>query len=352
MADFAHWRGNRAAGCYFPTTWDFVAAWRPGEKNRLKSPRAFRFPTSLGGSRLREGHAHTSSGTPRRAHPRARRGVGRAHSPPRALRGGVPRRAFRRTLPRRQGRPGHPQPHRAGDRLRDPRRVLRGRRGHRDDEHLHGDLDRASRLRARRRGGGDEPRRGTPRARRCGCLDGANTRQAALRRRLGRSAQRHALPLSQGRGRRLPRRDVRPCADCVRGADPRIARRRRRPPTDRDDLRHAQREGGDRRRARGCARAPTLALVHGDRRSGRNLSGQTSDAFWISVEHAEPFIVGVNCSLGATEMRPFLEGTWRASRRPTCRVIPTRGCRMPSVSTTSRPPIRAGICARSPKTVS
>jgi 5-methyltetrahydrofolate--homocysteine methyltransferase len=42
-------------------------------------------------------------------------------------------------------------------------------------------------------------------------------------------------------------------------------------------------------------------------KSGRNLSGQTSDAFWISVEHAEPFIVGVNCSLGATEMRPFLE---------------------------------------------
>ena len=43
-------------------------------------------------------------------------------------------------------------------------------------------------------------------------------------------------------------------------------------------------------------------------KSGRNLSGQTSDAFWISVEHAEPLIVGVNCSLGATEMRPFLEG--------------------------------------------
>src|SRR6187399_3467101 len=43
-------------------------------------------------------------------------------------------------------------------------------------------------------------------------------------------------------------------------------------------------------------------------RSGRNLSGQTSEAFWTSVEHAAPFIVGVNCSLGATEMRPFLEG--------------------------------------------
>ncbi len=42
-------------------------------------------------------------------------------------------------------------------------------------------------------------------------------------------------------------------------------------------------------------------------RSGRNLSGQTVEAFWLSVEHADPFIVGVNCSLGATEMRPFIE---------------------------------------------
>ena len=42
--------------------------------------------------------------------------------------------------------------------------------------------------------------------------------------------------------------------------------------------------------------------------SGRNLSGQTVEAFWVSVEHAEPLIVGVNCSLGATEMRPYVEG--------------------------------------------
>jgi 5-methyltetrahydrofolate--homocysteine methyltransferase len=41
--------------------------------------------------------------------------------------------------------------------------------------------------------------------------------------------------------------------------------------------------------------------------SGRNLSGQTAEAFWVSVEHARPLIAGVNCSLGATEMRPFLE---------------------------------------------
>jgi 5-methyltetrahydrofolate--homocysteine methyltransferase len=42
-------------------------------------------------------------------------------------------------------------------------------------------------------------------------------------------------------------------------------------------------------------------------KSGRNLSGQTVEAFWISVEHAKPLVVGVNCSLGAAEMRPFVE---------------------------------------------
>src|SRR5262249_12866246 len=40
--------------------------------------------------------------------------------------------------------------------------------------------------------------------------------------------------------------------------------------------------------------------------SGRTLSGQTIEAFWTAVEHAEPLIVGVNCSLGAHEMRPYV----------------------------------------------
>ncbi|PPK66353.1 methionine synthase [Actinokineospora auranticolor] len=40
--------------------------------------------------------------------------------------------------------------------------------------------------------------------------------------------------------------------------------------------------------------------------SGRTLSGQTVEAFWRSIEHAEPLIVGVNCALGATEMRPHV----------------------------------------------
>jgi 5-methyltetrahydrofolate--homocysteine methyltransferase len=41
-------------------------------------------------------------------------------------------------------------------------------------------------------------------------------------------------------------------------------------------------------------------------RSGRTLSGQTVEAFWTSIAHAEPLVVGVNCSLGAEEMRPYV----------------------------------------------
>ncbi len=41
--------------------------------------------------------------------------------------------------------------------------------------------------------------------------------------------------------------------------------------------------------------------------SGRTLSGQTVEAFWSSIEHADPMVVGVNCALGATEMRPHVE---------------------------------------------
>jgi 5-methyltetrahydrofolate--homocysteine methyltransferase len=40
--------------------------------------------------------------------------------------------------------------------------------------------------------------------------------------------------------------------------------------------------------------------------SGRTLSGQTVDAFWTSVAHAAPLSVGINCALGASQMRPFL----------------------------------------------
>uniref|UniRef100_A0A8C0QR79 Methionine synthase n=1 Tax=Chelonoidis abingdonii TaxID=106734 RepID=A0A8C0QR79_CHEAB len=42
-------------------------------------------------------------------------------------------------------------------------------------------------------------------------------------------------------------------------------------------------------------------------KSGRTLSGQTGEAFVISVSHSEPLCIGLNCALGAVEMRPFIE---------------------------------------------
>ena len=41
--------------------------------------------------------------------------------------------------------------------------------------------------------------------------------------------------------------------------------------------------------------------------SGRTLSGQTPEAFWTSIRHAEPLIVGLNCALGAAALRPHVE---------------------------------------------
>jgi 5-methyltetrahydrofolate--homocysteine methyltransferase len=54
-------------------------------------------------------------------------------------------------------------------------------------------------------------------------------------------------------------------------------------------------------------RRPLLASVTITDLSGRNLSGQTVEAFWISVAHAPLLAVGINCSLGPKEMRPYVE---------------------------------------------
>jgi len=40
--------------------------------------------------------------------------------------------------------------------------------------------------------------------------------------------------------------------------------------------------------------------------SGRTLSGQTTEAFWNSVRHAKPFMIGLNCALGAEDLRPYV----------------------------------------------
>lgn len=47
--------------------------------------------------------------------------------------------------------------------------------------------------------------------------------------------------------------------------------------------------------------------------SGRTLSGQTVEAFWISISHANPISVGLNCALGADQMKPFLSDLSRVA---------------------------------------
>ncbi|HXV36252.1 MAG TPA: homocysteine S-methyltransferase family protein, partial [Myxococcota bacterium] len=61
----------------------------------------------------------------------------------------------------------------------------------------------------------------------------------------------------------------------------------------------------DGRRERAISLPLMISVTIADR-SGRTLSGQTVEAFWTSIAHADPLCVGINCALGATEMRPFL----------------------------------------------
>jgi len=60
-------------------------------------------------------------------------------------------------------------------------------------------------------------------------------------------------------------------------------------------------------------RLPLMISVTITDRSGRTLAGQTIDAFWVSIAHARPFSVGINCALGARDMRPYLAELARAA---------------------------------------
>jgi 5-methyltetrahydrofolate--homocysteine methyltransferase len=53
-------------------------------------------------------------------------------------------------------------------------------------------------------------------------------------------------------------------------------------------------------------RLPVMISVTITDRSGRTLSGQTLEAFYLSIERSRPWSVGLNCALGAREMRPHL----------------------------------------------
>ena len=55
------------------------------------------------------------------------------------------------------------------------------------------------------------------------------------------------------------------------------------------------------------SRLPVMVSVTITDASGRTLSGQTPEAFWISVSHVPLLSIGINCALGAEQMRPYLE---------------------------------------------
>jgi len=59
--------------------------------------------------------------------------------------------------------------------------------------------------------------------------------------------------------------------------------------------------------ARCGARLPVMISGTITDASGRTLSGQTPEAFWISIAHAQPMIAGLNCALGAEQLRPHVE---------------------------------------------
>ena len=52
--------------------------------------------------------------------------------------------------------------------------------------------------------------------------------------------------------------------------------------------------------------------------SGRTLSGQTTEAFWNSIRHAQPTVVGLNCALGGKQLRPYIEELSRIAGAYVC----------------------------------
>ena len=95
-------------------------------------------------------------------------------------------------------------------------------------------------------------------------------------------------------------------AEQVRGPD----RRRLRSPAARDDLRHAQRQGGARRASRRCSRpgaAPAADDLGHDHRPQRPHAVGPDDRRVLGLGRARAAVsVGINCALGAREMRPYL----------------------------------------------
>lgn len=79
-------------------------------------------------------------------------------------------------------------------------------------------------------------------------------------------------------------------------------------------------------------RLPIMISVTITDASGRTLSGQTTEAFWYSVEHAAPMTVGINCALGAEQMRQYVEELSGLATCATC-IYPNAGLPNPMAPT-------------------
>ena len=248
----------------------------------------------------------------------------------RAGRGRLPRRALPGPSPGPQGQQRPPQPDPARRHRGHPPPVPRSRRRHRRDQHVQRAAHLAGGLRARgaRRelnlAGAECARRAADAfmaknpQRVCfvaGAL-GPTTRSASMSRDVndpGR-AQRH---LRRARGGLLR-------------AGARARRRRRRPAAGRDGLRHAQRQGRAVRASSACSRAglrrvPVMVSVTITDQSGRNLSGQTIEAFWNSVVARGLLSRRHQLRARARSRCGRTSRSCRRSRPSTCRCYPNAG---------------------------
>ena len=244
----------------------------------------------------------------------------------------------RRTSP--ATRPAQPDPAR-----RDPRRppaVPGRRRRHHHHQHVHRDQHRPGRLRPGVAGPRDEPA-GRP----AGPAGGRRGRRP-VRRRLGRPAERHAVAVAPGRRPGLPRGHVRPGQGGVRGADRGAGRGRRRPAADRDDLRHAERQGGHRRGPRGRARPAAVDLGH-HRRPERPDPVRADRRGVLALDRARRS--RWSSASTARSARPRCartSPTWPGSPTPTSPATRTPACPTRSAATTRRPTRPPSCSASSP----
>jgi 5-methyltetrahydrofolate--homocysteine methyltransferase len=99
--------------------------------------------------------------------------------------------------------------------------------------------------------------------------------------------------------------------------------------------------------ARG-ARLPVMISGTITDASGRTLSGQTAEAFWYSLRHARPLSIGLNCALGAKDLRQHIDVLAQVADTPSA-AIRTPACRTRSAATTKPRRTWPRCCASSPQ---